>query len=273
MQNNGPTLFYDKSTLQSLSKDESYWLHSLTNVMMTSILIVEMMANLEKQPKSGITPDEAVSYLSNKIPSWGFIPSVSYHELVFQNLIGSKVEMSHRPILGGGRYIETPDGGGGMFFDEAPEARIIRRWQEQDFTGTEREIAAQWTRDLQELNLGPIKKNLRSVKQKWPHIKTDLQLLEAVREFIRDPLAKYQVLKLCMETFGISAKHQRLIIERWKALGRPILYKFAPYADFALHVEVYFMFGLAFDIVSDARPKHRSEFAYLFYIPFAKLFV
>ena len=61
MYNNGPTLFYDKSVIQSLSEREAYWLHLTYNVVMTSIFLVELMGNLEKTFKDDRSPDAAVA--------------------------------------------------------------------------------------------------------------------------------------------------------------------------------------------------------------------
>ena len=243
---------------------KSYWLHSLYNVVITSIFLIELMGNLEKQSKTGQPPEAAVANISKKIPSWGFTPSVPYREMIYNNLLGHEIEMDGRPILGGAREINLPDGRQGIWFDEAPEAEIIRRWQKQDFTGAERVIAAQWKRDLEALDLTPLRKDLRTVKEKRPDVKTDIDLLHLVREFIRNPRERYHIVNLCLETFDIARPDRRRIIDRWKAFGRPMLCHFAPYADYALHIELFFVLGIAFDAIADTRPKHRSDFAYFY---------
>lgn len=268
----GPALIYDKSTIQSLSKNESRWLHHHFHVVMTSIFLIELAGNLHKTARLGSTPESEVALISSKIPSYGFTPTVSYDFLIEENLLGNDVVMDGRPLLGGGRRIPNPDGGYGVFFDEAPEAKIMRRWQEQDFTGMERDVSAQWKRDLEALDLRPIKQSLRDIKQKRPDIKTDNDLFSFIQEYVASPLDAYRVLMICLDVFGISNKLRRIIINRWKRLGRPTLGFFAPYAAYALRVELFFMFGMAFDFIADTRPRHRSDFSYFYYLPFTRVF-
>lgn len=268
----GPSLIYDKSTIQSLSQEESHWLHHHFHVVMTSIFMIELVSNLHKKARSNDTPESAVAKLSSKIPSHAFTPTIPYNILVEQNLLGNQVVMDGRPLLGGGTAVPDPEGGYGVFFEESPEAEVLRRWHQQDFTGMERSIAAQWKRDLEGLDLRPVKQALKGLKQRRPDIKTDKDLFLFVRDYVFNPMESYRILTICMEIFDIEEKTRKRIVEIWKQRGRKPIDVYAPYSAYALCVELFFVFGMAFDFIADTRPKHRSDFAYLYYLPFAKIF-
>lgn len=52
----GPILIFDKSTLQSLNPDEAMWLDNFFLTNITPLFFIEMLADLEKEVRSGRTP-------------------------------------------------------------------------------------------------------------------------------------------------------------------------------------------------------------------------
>ncbi len=54
----GPILIFDKSTLQSLSVDESVWLDAFYLSNITPLFFVETLADLEKEVATGRTPEK-----------------------------------------------------------------------------------------------------------------------------------------------------------------------------------------------------------------------
>lgn len=56
----GSILIFDKSTLQSLSVDESCWLDNFFRPNITPLFFVETLADLEKQVARGRTPEQTV---------------------------------------------------------------------------------------------------------------------------------------------------------------------------------------------------------------------
>ncbi len=63
----GPTLIYDKSTIQSLTSKEAYWLHHHFHVVLTPTLFIEVLGDLKKVSRRGKSPEEEVSILADKI--------------------------------------------------------------------------------------------------------------------------------------------------------------------------------------------------------------
>src|SRR4051794_5917951 len=121
--------------------------------------------------------------------------------------------MDGRPLLGGGHRIDNPDGTYGVFFEEAPEADLIRRWQSQNFTQTEHEASVKWKRGLEAVDLHPIKAGLSDAKKQRSDIKTDEDLFFFVQEYVRNPLEAYRVLRICLDLFGILPRDQKRIID------------------------------------------------------------
>ena len=74
----GPTIVFDKSTLQSLNLDEVCWLENFFAANITPLFFVETLADLEKEVKSGRTPEQVVGNLANKTPVVNARPNVHH---------------------------------------------------------------------------------------------------------------------------------------------------------------------------------------------------
>ena len=59
--------------------------------------------------------------------------------------------------------------------------------------------------------------------------------------------------------FGIRREYHDTIIKRWKRMGRPSLPALAPYAAYALTVEMFFQICIAADIISSDRVSNRTD--------------
>ena len=78
--------------------------------------------------------------------------------------------------------------------------------------------------------------------------------------------------RIGMTLFDIVPGAQAKIIERWRASGKPKIREFAPYFKFLYSVELFFFLGLASDLISRDRPSNKVDLAYLYYLPFCKVF-
>jgi hypothetical protein len=63
----GPILIFDKSTLQSLSVDESCWLDIFYRANITPLFFVETLTDLEKEMKSGRRPEQVVTNIAQTL--------------------------------------------------------------------------------------------------------------------------------------------------------------------------------------------------------------
>ena len=139
----GPSLIFDKSTLQSLNPNESVWLDNFYIVNITPLFFVETLADLEKKIKAGRSPEQIVGNLAYKTPDTASVNT--YHrDLLAGELMGKGiVKMDGRPCASGGKYLKLGNETG-LLFQEPPEKEAFNRWQKHEFLEIERNIAKKW---------------------------------------------------------------------------------------------------------------------------------
>ncbi|MFH1462518.1 MAG: hypothetical protein ABIG08_02420, partial [bacterium] len=175
-----------------------------------------------------------------------------------------------RPHIGGGRFVEL-GGQTGALFEESPEEEELRRWREHKFLELERFYAKQWREELSNINLEEIYSHYQMRFAGQPKPKTLEELKTLADRFIDDPNQE-QVLITGLTSIGVSPKFQQEIITRWRVLGRPSIRKFAPYFTHILIVDLVFLFGIGADLIGRGRPSHKIDVAYLYYLPFCRVF-
>lgn len=136
----GPVLIFDKSTLQSLSIDESCWLDNFFRCNITPLFFVETLADLEKEVTRGRPPEEIVRNIASKTPTAGSLPNIHHLTLCIRNLLGEEIEMRGVPIITGGIPSLTGDKKG-LVFEPSPEFAALERWQRGKFLEVERLFA------------------------------------------------------------------------------------------------------------------------------------
>ena len=65
----------------------------------------------------------------------------------------------------------------------------------------------------------------------------------------------------------------KAITARWAKEGNPPLNIFAPYASYALSVDLFLYLCMNSSFISKKRPSNKIDFAYLYYLPFCRVFV
>jgi hypothetical protein len=266
----GPILIFDKSLLQSLNEDEAMWLDNFFNTNITPLFFIETLADLEKEVKSGRTPEQIVGSLAIKTPDMSGRPNEHHLTLIAGELRGvGTIGMDGRPIITGGRTVET-DGRVGIMFEQSPEEEAFNRWQNGEFLEIERLYAKAWRQGLSDINL----EDKYLLFQKYfvsGRPKTLEEVKEITNTIIEDP-DQESALVFGMWLIGVSPDSQQRILERWKALNKPPLRKFAPYFTHVLSVDLFFYLGIAADLIGRGRPSHKIDVAYLYYLPFCKVF-
>src|SRR5882762_6210352 len=101
----GPTLIFDKSTLQSLNPNEAVWLDQFFITNIIPVFFAETLADLEKHVAQGRTPEEVVGNLASKTPDLSASSNAHHGNLLFGELMGyGQVDMVlGRPHIAGGR--------------------------------------------------------------------------------------------------------------------------------------------------------------------------
>ena len=267
----GPTLIFDKSVLESLNPDEAVWLDQFFLANITPLFFVETLADLQKNTRSGRTPEDIVWSLAYRTPDLHSKANVHHRTLLEGELTGEeKMEMDGRPVIGGGKYVEL-GGQTGVFFEASPEEEAMKRWQEHKFLELERFYAQQWRTGLSNVDLEEIYSYYQKAFAGHPKPKTLEEVKAMADKFIDNPNQE-QVLITGLTSIGVTTKFQQEIVTRWQSAGKPSIRKFAPYFTHVISVDLVFMFGIGADLIGRGRPSHKIDVAYLYYLPFCKIF-
>jgi len=262
----GPILIFDKSTLQSLTVDESVWLDAFYLSNITPLFFVETLADLEKEVAAGRTPEQVVGNLAEKTPTGG-TPNAHHSSMCLADLLGQPVPMEPRIILAGGRYL-TSGGRRGVVVEHPPEMEALLRWEDGRFLDVERDFARVWRRALDQLD--PAGGSARLVG--GGRIRGLPDAKSTADEIVQRDGERYAVLRLALDSLGIPSQFRGDIIRRWKSKGGPRLVDFAPYAAYVLTVNLCFALAVGAGLESSERPSHRIDLAYLYYLPFCFVF-
>jgi hypothetical protein len=267
----GPILIFDKSALQSLSTDEAVWLDNFFQSNLTPLFFIETLADLEKHVRNGKRPEDVVGDIALKTPDRGAHPNAHHRRLVEAELYGvDTVAMDGRGILAGGKPV-TLNGQKGIIFSQSPEEEAFHRWQERDFLGAERNVAKRWRTALA---VSDYKERYQFFRERFLGGKSlkDFEEVKAKTDESIDSPDPEMSFRFGMTLFDIVPHAQAKILDRWRASGKPTIREFAPYFKFVYSVELFFYFGLASDLISRDRPSNKVDFAYLYYLPFCKVF-
>lgn len=270
----GPTIILDKSTLQSLSQKENYFLFKHYFVVVTRVLIIEILADLKKGTNKK-SPEAQVQLLASKLLSMDSIINAHYVEVCVLSLLGENIPMIGQAFVTGGIPLETPNAFGekGIFLDEPLERKALRNWQEGNFSETERLLAEEWRKTIQELNLEEDKKRLSLLFKDLPKQKNFEELEKLIESKISNPNPEIQftLIGSFIEDIGLPRKVKDIIYKRWLEGGLPTFRDFAPYAFYCFKVLSIFKLGLYSDLIT-TRNTNRIDLEYLFYLPFCMVF-
>lgn len=268
----GPIALFDKSFLQSLSVDESVWFDHFFLANVPPFFYVETLADLAKASETPRTPEQQVRMIADKFPEMHGTPCAFHVTLAIGNLEGHSVSMTGRIPLFGGRMVKAGNRTG-VVYEESPEAQAFSRWQMGEFLSVEREYAQMWRRMLSTLDLDEISKKFRMIGIGGESSRTLAEAKEAASRVLADAGRTQQLIELSCLFLGVSPQQQSRILARWAEAGSPPMVFYAPYAAYVLTVEVFFQIALAASLISRARPSNRVDIAYLFYLPFAMVFI
>jgi hypothetical protein len=267
------TTLFDKSFLQSLSVDESVWFDQHFMPVVCPVFYVETLADLALTPNDAAFAEREVSKIADKFPQMSGYPCASHFTMIVGDLLGEAAPMDGRVPIPGGRHVKSGERRG-IVFDESPEALAFGRWQRGEFLALERLYASGFRRALAELNLTAQRDILRSfgIDQKIVKSLADAKAIAAGMANGNDK--RFERLRVAVTLFDVPAHLHESILRRWHESGCPPLSEFAPYAAYALTVELFLQMALANpNLMSTERPSNRMDIAYLFYLPFSQVFV
>ena len=263
----GPQLLMDKSTLQSLSYEETHQLSSYYYLVYTPVLFIEVLGDLKKFAGDHARSVELVGRVASKIHSGDSAFSAHHLTLLESNLLGGRIEMAGRPHLDGGLEVTADNGERGIIFDEPPERLALRRWLAGEFNDAEHALAERWRATTRAANWEPY----RGMATTLPRVKSLKALGEMVWGYLDDPRYQIRHLKLLLEESQFPEAFKTVVFQRWLRLGRPPLCIFAPYGCYCLRVYLLFYLGIANSLLG-TRATNRVDLEYLLYLPFCLVF-
>lgn len=267
----GPVLIFDKSTLQALNADEAMWLDNFFLSNITPLFFIETLADLEKEMRTGRTPEEVVGNLALKTPDYSSKPNAHHASLLRGELLGiGKIDMDNgRPHISGGQTIEL-EGKTGVIFQPSPEEEALSRWQNHEFLDLERLRAKAWRNGLSGINL---EENYKLFQIFFPIGKPkNLGDVRKLVDFQIDGPDQKKVLEFGLSLVGVSPQFQEEIMTRWDRDGKPSIRDFAPYFAHVFSVDLFFYLAISADLIGRGRPSHKVDLAYLYYLPFCMIF-
>lgn len=267
----GPILIFDKSALQALSADEAVWLDNFYESNITPLFFIETLADLEKEVRSGRTPEQIVGDIALKAPDMQVHPNAHHLRLMEAELYGwDTIAMDGRGVLTGGKPMIL-EGQKGLIFSRPPEQEALHRWQTHDFFGIERGFAKAWRAAL---SVSDYEQRYQFFRQKFLGGKSlrNFREVKARTDECIDQEDQEAAFRLGMVLFNIVPDAQAQIIQRWRAAGKPTITQFVPYFGFLYSVDLFFYLALASDLISRDRPSNKVDLAYLYYLPFCRVF-
>ncbi len=263
----GPAILIDKSTLQSLSEKEVFYLQQYYHIVYCPTLFYEILGDLTKHKDLEASKKEVLK-VSCKIYGGDSCFTTDFRTVLVANLLGHKVEMDDgRPLLPGGREVIDGDGKKGMFFDEQPEYDALRKWTNGEFSKAEKLHSKNWRSSLKEIDLSIAQINSEHLK----HVKNFDDLWKYTATILETNDEQWSFLQFLLKHYSQDLQTRNQICERWLKCGMPNIKEFAPYAYYCLSAYWTLYFGVAKGLVG-ARPSNIIDLEYILYMPFCKFF-
>jgi hypothetical protein len=269
----GPIVLFDKSFIEMLNLDEATMFDSLYSSVICPIFYTEVLADLSKESARQRTVEKIVADVARKTPILHSIPNVSHSTLCINELLGRAVDMRGVPVIAGGRAVRQSDGKVGVIYEQSPEAKAFDRWQHGKFFELEREFASHWRKQLQAAKHADMAKLAKAALKIGDSPKQMEDAFAIASEVVQGTGQRFANLKTAYALLGLDPRQWNLVLQRWKELGGPPLTEHAPYTAHCLLVEIFFHVAVDKRLISPDRPSNRTDMAYLYYLPFATMFV
>ncbi|MHA6690446.1 hypothetical protein [Devosia sp. A449] len=268
----GPITLFDKSFLEMLSVDQAALFDCLFSANLCPVFITEALADLSKKPPGQRPPEKIVSDLANKAPSMHSYPNAEHTSLCLAELFGERIRLDGFPATMGGRLV-MDQGKLSVIYDDVEELEAFNRWQSGQFYSVEREFAKVWRERMYAVDHREVAKLARRALAIESRPKTLEDAHRIAWEVVGAESIRFEQLSVAFALLGLPPKVFKLIRDRWVVAGRPAIKSFAPYTAYCLHLEVFFHICVEKLLISPDRPSNRVDMAYLFYLPFCKVFV
>jgi hypothetical protein len=268
----GPLIVLDKSALQCFSRDEVQVLAKHYLLVVVPILLIEILADLKKEPPEGRMPEDDVVWLSGKLSGSGSKLNVPYQAACIESMLGNDPPPGN-VLMGGAKNVQTKDGQKGIFFDEPKEYQALRNWRACRFDEAEKVLAEEWRRATAAIDLESFRRSYAERLKGKTQPRTLDELLPYIDRLLaaQDQGIQKDLIAALLGTIGPPEEFRAKIFDRWLKLRMPRLREFSPYAHYCLRTMLIFQAGLAFGLIS-TRATNRIDLEYLFYAHFGYVF-
>jgi len=268
----GPTLIFDKSTLESLSVNEAVLLDNFYRSNITPIFFVECLADLErKMVRMKGTPEQLVGSLAERTPDMQSAANVHHMQILKGELSGQfNIDtVLLRPFVSSGQAVQLGDSKG-MLFRASEEEEAVQRWARHEFLELERQIAKGWRRMIEQIDLPAMSKMVLEAIGPWRR-PTSLRDARTMTDTILDNLDPEWLLRFGLNLLGVSEAVE-YVVSDWKNNRKKPLRQFRPYFVHMLSINIFFALVLPTQLLKNVKASHQIDLAYLYYLPFCAVF-
>lgn len=267
----GPSLIFDKSSLESLNLDEAVLLDNFYRSNITPLFFVECLADLEKAIRSKSTPEQLVGSLATRTPESQACANV-HHTRILQGELSRQFDLGNvfeRPMLEGGKPVQLGDKKG-ILFQRSSEEEALQRWTYREFLGVERSFAKEWRTAIMRINHDDLVNAIRGGVGNWRKPKS-LEDAKQMADFIVDNMDPEWLIGFGLELLGVP-EATVWVRNDWTTRRKPIIREYVPYFTLMLTINIFFALVLPTRLLRDVKPSHQIDLAYLYYLPFCSVF-
>jgi len=267
----GPSLIFDKSSLESLNIDEAALMDNFYMSTITPLFFVECLADLEKKIASGSTPEQLVGSLADRTPESQGYPNV-HHMAILNAELSRQFDTKTiygRVAMAEGEPVQLGEKKG-VVFRRSKEQEALERWSRRHFLEVERNIAKEWRRSLTRVDFEAMVKHVISHVGPWRMPKT-LADAKQIADTIINYLDPEWLLRFGLDLLG-APEATEFVINDWVGRRRPPLRDHVPYFIFLLTINIFFCLVLPTQLVRNVKASHNVDLAYLYYLPFCSVF-
>jgi hypothetical protein len=273
----GPSLIFDKSSLESLNIHEAALMDNFYMSTITPLFFVECLADLEKQLKSGSTPEQLVGSLADRTPDSQGYPN-AHHMAILNGELTREFDIKtvyERVAMAHGKPVQLGDKKG-VVYRKSKEQEALERWTKRQFLDVERNIAKQWRKSLTAVDFDAMVKHVMRNIGPWRTPKT-LEDAKQIADTIVDYLDTEWLLRFGLDLLGLPEalnvpNAADIVIADWIQRRRPPLREHVPYFVFLLTVNIFFCLVLPTQLLRNVKASHQVDLAYLYYLPFCSVF-
>jgi len=267
----GPSLIFDKSSLESLNIHEAALMDNFYMSTITPLFFVECLADLEKKMKSGSTPEQLVGSLADRTPDSQGYPNI-HHMMILKGELSRQFDLRtvyERVAMANGEPVQLGDKKG-VVFRKSKEQEALERWTKRQFLEVERNIAKTWRRSLSAVDFDAMVKHVLGSLGPWRAPKT-LADAKQIADTIIDYMDPEWLLRFGLDILDVPEATD-FVINDWVNRRRPALREYAPYFIFMLTINIFFCLVLPTQLLKNVKASHQVDLAYLYYLPFCSVF-